>query len=54
MPSVSSLDAAEAPVALLIVDDGGIERPLVEVGPERVAEIELRIGALPQQEVAQA
>ena len=45
---------AEAALALLIVDNRPAEVVLGEVGPEGVGEIQLRVGDLPQQEVADA
>ena len=43
--------AAEAPLALPIPIDRGVERGGVEIGPQHVGEIELGVGELPQQEV---
>ena len=46
--------AAEAPLAAAIRGDRRVERRGVEVRPQRVGEIELAVGELPQQEVADA
>src|SRR5215510_7350875 len=46
--------AAEAAVAARKLAERGIERRLVEVGPERVDEHELRVGTFPEQEIAEA
>src|SRR5262245_15714752 len=46
--------ASEAAVAAPELAQRGIERRLVEVGPERVDEHELRVGAFPEQEIAEA
>ena len=52
---VSSLfHAAEPPVAALVGDDGLVQGPAVEVRPQGIAEVKLRIGALPQQKAGQA
>src|SRR5262249_14438383 len=46
-----TLPAAEPAPALLVRRERLFERAAVEVGPELVAEHELRVGALPEQEV---
>ena len=46
--------AAEAPLAAAVRSDRLVERRGVEVGPQRLGEVELAIGELPQQEVADA
>ena len=45
---------AEAAFATLVVDDGAVEFFAAEVGPERVAEVEFRVGRLPEQVVAES
>src|SRR5205814_10375488 len=46
--------APEAPLARAVGDDRRVERSRVEVGPQRVGEIELAVRELPEQEVADA
>src|SRR5690554_2818485 len=46
--------AAETALARAVGRDCLIERELVEVGPQRVGEVQLGVGELPQQEVADA
>src|SRR4051812_8851893 len=46
--------AAEAPLAAAIGFERFIERSAVEVRPKRVGEVKLRVGELPQQEIADA
>src|SRR5438105_2501992 len=45
---------AEAPLARRVVGKRGVERGGVEIGPELLAEIQLRIRRLPQQEIGDA
>ena len=49
-----ALGAAEAPLAAGVPGERRIERRGVEVGPEDVGEVQLRVGELPQQEIADA
>src|SRR5687768_6344682 len=44
--------APEAPLARAIGFDRRVERRTVEVRPQRLGEVELRIGELPEEEVA--
>src|SRR5690606_12170763 len=46
--------AAKAALALAEGLDGDIQRGGVELGPQQVGEIKLRVGQLPEQEVADA
>src|SRR5688572_21119172 len=46
--------AAEAPLALAVRRDRLVERRAVEIGPQRLGEIELGVGKLPEQEVGDA
>src|SRR5690349_2836095 len=46
--------APEAALALLIPDDGRVELPGVEIRPERRREVELGVGELPKEEIADA
>src|SRR5688572_13156350 len=46
--------AAEAPLARAVGSDRRVERRGVEVRPERFGEVELAVGELPEQEVADA
>src|SRR5687768_13285991 len=46
--------AAEAPLALAVRRDRLVERCAVEIGPQRLGEIELGVGELPEQEVGDA
>src|SRR6187549_422222 len=48
----SAADAAIAPFASAELGDGLLEMILAEVGPQRVDEHQLGVGALPEQEVA--
>ena len=45
---------AESPFTLLVIGYRPAQFLFAEVGPERIAEIEFGIGALPQQVVAEA
>ena len=45
---------SEASLASLVVGDGLVQTFFVEVGPEGVAEVQLRVGYLPEQVVAYA
>ena len=47
-------DAAEAAIALLIREHAFEQVPAAEVGPQRVGDPDLRVGDLPQQEIADA
>src|SRR5512134_174367 len=46
--------AAEAPLAPAVRGERFFERRGIEVGPQRLGEVELGVGELPQQEVADA
>src|SRR5262249_13357560 len=46
--------SSEAALTLLVGSDRGVECIRVEVGPEEIGEIELRVGKLPQQKVRNA
>src|SRR5262245_87542 len=46
--------AAETAFALLEGSDGRVQRGSVEVGPQQIGEIQLRVSQLPQQEIADA
>src|ERR671912_341714 len=52
--SAGRRSAAEAALALGVRADGAQEVHAPEVGPQRLAEVELRVGRLPQQEAAEA
>ena len=43
---------AEATLPMLVVEDRLVEIALTEVGPKEIHEAELRVGQLPEQEVA--
>ena len=45
---------AEAPIAARVLLQRLVERALIEVRPQAVDEMQLRVRALPQQEIAQA
>jgi hypothetical protein len=45
---------AEAPLPAREIAQRSLEFGLVEIGPERVAEIELGVGQVPEQEIADA
>src|SRR5471030_3005624 len=53
-PKGLAADAAIAPLAPPELGDSFLEMGLVEVGPQRVDEHQLGVGALPEQEVADA
>ena len=46
-------DGAKSPLASAEIDHGGGEIVAVEVGPHAIGEMELGIGALPEQEIGQ-
>src|SRR5579883_1007682 len=47
-------DVPEAPLALLVARDGGVELRRAEVGPEHVGEVELRVREPIEEEVRDA
>jgi hypothetical protein len=53
MPEPRGWTATVAPVAIGVVADRAQEVDLTQVGAERLDEVELAVGRLPQQEVAQ-
>src|SRR5438552_1076899 len=53
-PAGTSTAKPAAPLAAAVRSDGLVERRGVEVGPQRLGEVELAIRELPQQEVADA
>src|SRR5215510_4967118 len=44
----------EAPLARVEVRERGLQRGRIELGPQAVREIQLRIGKIPQKEIAEA
>src|SRR4051794_32694458 len=46
--------APEAPLALAVRGDGRIERLGAEIGPQRLGEVELGVGELPEEEIGDA
>ena len=46
--------AAEAALTSGIGRNGGIERGAIEIRPQEIGEVQLRVGKLPQQEIGDA
>jgi hypothetical protein len=46
------VDPAEAALAALVVEQGRQQGRLIEIGPEHIGDVQLGVGQLPEQEVA--
>src|SRR5260370_41697901 len=51
-PFAVEAQTSKAPVALLVIQNSVQEIGSPEIGPQRIGDIQLRIGNLPQQEIA--